>query len=540
MWSTFFVYIYILIVGMILSSVAFAQPRKEVNSLTANELQALRDGVAVMKSRNVSPSGLRNTPNFRRSWEFWANMHGHYGSTCSTDPIPSLGMSEITQWTPTNSAETEQWCKCAHKTPYFLVWHRMFLLTFERVLRNAAISANPQSAAHQNLTLPYWDIVANPQLPAAFRAPTYNKPGVGRVPNPLYTPDRAALLNSGQAVIASFIRNRAVSVLNIVSDTNNNGRVYDDFSTALEGNPHGSLHCAVSVNSTCANGLMGKLASAANDPIFWIHHANIDRLYDCWLRQRGGTNPTLADGVDPNQSFDFIYVNGTKRALTVGTLNRTLTNARVSYVQPASCAGAATSSLASAAMPASSSRSTNSIEDSEEMAEVVKSKAVGTVLVPKEESAGVSSTAAGTTASKAAGSSNIPKKKRIRLLLKGVTPDSLGRLYNVYLVSQKGKPALVGTVEFFSTAHPEGRHHGHHKNSKLDFVFDATESLEALGELPGGKLKVVLHPTTGLEFADSRKPVPLNPSKSQTSTEASAPQEKVDLKLENVSLEKTE
>ncbi|MCA1614359.1 MAG: tyrosinase family protein, partial [Acidobacteria bacterium] len=40
---------------------------------------------------------------------------------------------------------------------------------------------------------------------------------------------------------------------------------------------------------------MGVLATAAQDPIFFAHHSNIDRLWDIWTRIPGNTNPA-----DPN------------------------------------------------------------------------------------------------------------------------------------------------------------------------------------------------------------------------------------------------
>jgi len=41
---------------------------------------------------------------------------------------------------------------------------------------------------------------------------------------------------------------------------------------------------------------MSNFETAALDPIFWLHHANIDRLWEAWLQGRGtNTNPT--DGV---------------------------------------------------------------------------------------------------------------------------------------------------------------------------------------------------------------------------------------------------
>ena len=39
---------------------------------------------------------------------------------------------------------------------------------------------------------------------------------------------------------------------------------------------------------------MGGFDTAGLDPIFWLHHANIDRLWDVWLGQPGRANSTEA------------------------------------------------------------------------------------------------------------------------------------------------------------------------------------------------------------------------------------------------------
>jgi tyrosinase len=56
---------------------------------------------------------------------------------------------------------------------------------------------------------------------------------------------------------------------------------------------------------------------AARDPIFWLHHANIDRLWDRWLDTEGHSNPD--DGAWRDRSFRF-YDPGRQelRTMTVG------------------------------------------------------------------------------------------------------------------------------------------------------------------------------------------------------------------------------
>ena len=96
---------------------------------------SLRRGVATMMSRNTAP---RDSADFRRSWIYWANMHGHFGSGCGgaiTRQRHDRGHA-LDRLEPDTRAAT--WCKCEHHTDQFLTWHRMYLYYFERVLRQAA------------------------------------------------------------------------------------------------------------------------------------------------------------------------------------------------------------------------------------------------------------------------------------------------------------------------------------------------------------------------------------------------------------------
>jgi tyrosinase len=79
----------------------------------------------------------------------------------------------------------------------------------------------------------------------------------------------------------------------------------------MEMQPHNVVHSAL-------GGLMGVIDTAAQDPIFWLHHANIDRLWNQWIEQGGGrTDPTDATWL--NTTFTFydeaghaVYLTGSE------------------------------------------------------------------------------------------------------------------------------------------------------------------------------------------------------------------------------------
>ena len=59
-----------------------------------------------------------------------------------------------------------------------------------------------------------------------------------------------------------------------------------------EDTPHNNLHNAVHI---FLGGHMRVVPSASNDPIFFLHHANIDRLFESWLRKFTDANLSLPD-----------------------------------------------------------------------------------------------------------------------------------------------------------------------------------------------------------------------------------------------------
>lgn len=61
----------------------------------------------------------------------------------------------------------------------------------------------------------------------------------------------------------------------------------DGSHSVMEAHAHDLLHVAVGAGG----GNMGKTSTAAQDPVFWLHHANVDRLWTRWLDDRGHELP---------------------------------------------------------------------------------------------------------------------------------------------------------------------------------------------------------------------------------------------------------
>lgn len=433
--------------------------RKSITQLTAGELQSLRNGFAQMKAWNTAPRG---SANFKRSLLYWANMHAYIGAGCGpTSALGYPGMSGITVQSKTTPDENATWCTCQHGTIQFLTWHRMYLYYFEKVLQAAA--GNP------SLRLPYWDYETNGNLPAAYRSPTYLKNGVS-TPNPLYIPNRQAQLNNGTAALTPAV----VSTAGAMPATS-----YSPFNSALEQTPHGSVHCATGVAS-CPSGYMGYVPTAGNDPIFYSHHANIDRLYQCWLK----VNPAqrLPSGAMLNATFNFIDGAGNLVNRKVGDM---LTVQQLGYNYTA---GGGCPVVLRPIGPIVWREVPWKVFPLHGPIRLERGVTRLPVRIPQELRSQLF------TAPRA----NVPVRQAT-LVLDDVTFDEEpGVMYEVALQGPDGKTVPVGVINFFTETAP--RHDdmlGEAAASPRRKTFDATAALRTLGS-GAADARLVLQPTTGV------------------------------------------
>ena len=190
------------------------------------------------------------------------------------------------------------WRSCEHGTYYFWSWHRMYLYWFERIVRK--MCGNPC------WSLPYWDWTspAQRQLPVMFRDTS----------SELYTANRNPAMNSGAGSLPAWDVNYASAFS------------FPDFTSAsssLEGTPHGAVHVDI-------GGWMGSVPTAAQDPVFYLHHCNIDRLWDLWLAQGGGRSDPLNDSAWKTRTFTFFNESGT--AVTMNSCQVLRAAAQLNYV----------------------------------------------------------------------------------------------------------------------------------------------------------------------------------------------------------------
>jgi tyrosinase len=248
--------------------------RKNVNYLTGDEVDALLEAYRAFQARRDS-----------KGYGWHAGVHG----------LPQQ--------------------KCQHHrrglpAPLFLPWHRAYLHRFELALQEAG--------RDQSVTLPWWDWSSDEALenhiPERFARPRIDARGnplagaaITGIPRDMVPPGQT-LPRRTERVADPAERlpptaedyNRAVAAAN-----------FHEFSELIEG-IHDGIHGWV-------GGTMGLIEYAAFDPLFWSHHAMIDRLWWIWQQKNpatGGPDDRLREvGLDP---FAPLTVQGTLNANSLG------------------------------------------------------------------------------------------------------------------------------------------------------------------------------------------------------------------------------
>jgi hypothetical protein len=150
-----------------------------------------------------------------------------------------------------------------HTNARLLPWHRIFLHLFEEALHNY----------HPDVCVPYW----NWTLEAEQQVPDWL---VGVLPT-VATPTRTinvARSPGPQATLAAIVSGASTALAKTA---------YDQFSAPING-IHGGVHI-------WCGGTMSDASVSPADPIFWLHHANLDRLWWRWY-----SDPAAGNHQNPN------------------------------------------------------------------------------------------------------------------------------------------------------------------------------------------------------------------------------------------------
>jgi tyrosinase len=187
--------------------------------------------------------------------------------------------------------------QCQHNSWFFLPWHRLYLYWFERIVRSC-VDTDPEADDETRHTwaLPYWNYSpggTRATLPASFREETMPDGS----PNPLFVAERNQFINDGEELDERAVRIREALLPGIfdvdrpdggfggaATGWNHLDQDANAWPGSLEQTPHGDVHVEV-------GGPMAGFDTAGFDPVFWLHHANIDRLWASWNEELGQPNP---------------------------------------------------------------------------------------------------------------------------------------------------------------------------------------------------------------------------------------------------------
>jgi tyrosinase len=439
----------------------FVRPNMKDLAPDGPEIAAFRNGVKAMRARPATDP---------TSWAYQAAIHGTY------DP-----------------ADREAWNTCQHGSYFFFSWHRMYVYYFERILRKA--SGDP------NFALPFWDYTdpAQRALPAVLRQPA------DPAQNPLFVAERNPPANGGAQLPASAVAfDRAMAFTNFSSpagsalsfggQTAPGPQHFDSPHGQLESQPHDIIHVLVGGS----DGWMSDPNTAAQDPVFWLHHANIDRLWNVWIAKgEGRQNPTGQPWL--TQTFVFFDENGQRVEMTGQQILDTAQQLNYRYAE------------GSGDEPGLQGLGENHPKATftDNRRDVLVDKAAPTRLTRTRASVSIQVPAA---EPEAVGDEN----RRLALIIEGIKFGRPGVYYEVYANLPQGtqpnpsSPHYVGNIAVFGqldggrSAHA-GHARGRGQQEDAALAFEVTELIERLRGQPGftGNLTLQFVPR-GMEGGQAR------------------------------------
>lgn len=237
----------------------------------------------------------------------------------------------------------------AHMGPAFLPWHRQFLLLFEEAL---------STVSGKKINLPYWDWTDQNSLEIVFNinfmGPNgdpgngwalmegpfrkdnwviniFDSPDNDPLQNPFITRSFGTFTSNPNLPTLAMVNNALnmsnydVAPFDQASDTTKSfrnflegwrGWVYEPDSTGkivLVRKPghasamHNAVHLWVAGFVDSSAGALGTMSfnTSPNDPIFFLHHANVDRIWAMWER-RNGSRYTPVSGAQMGHNLNDI------------------------------------------------------------------------------------------------------------------------------------------------------------------------------------------------------------------------------------------
>lgn len=175
-----------------------------------------------------------------------------------------------------------------HGNVGFLPWHRTYVLDLERALQG--IDAT--------VAVPYWRF--DQAAPNVFTSDFMGAPSVGGN-IVVFRPGHALehWITDGLPGIVRQLLFALNAPANVMSEASTialggAGDLFSGFHT-MEGNPHGFAHTSFRFPTSP----ISQIPTAVRDPLFFMLHANVDRLWAKWQWLKHRADPALAAGFAP-------------------------------------------------------------------------------------------------------------------------------------------------------------------------------------------------------------------------------------------------
>lgn len=435
----------------------------------------------------------------QRSWKYLAAMHGF-----DRDLWKQAGVLGDGTAVPASLIDDTFGDQCQHSTWYFLPWHRGYLFAFE-----AIIAATVKDLTGEDWVLPYWNYLdsTNPdarKVPEAFTVDTL----WDGTPNPFVRYPRARIalpqvppqrdINLGAMKEPDFVVG-ADGTLGFGGGKTGFAH-FGNMAGDLEANPHNAVHGMV-------GGFMGNPYLASLDPVFWLHHCNIDRLWEAWMSTPGKTMTREDDWLDgPGPIGRTFIVPGARasdapieftarQTLRDGALHRSYDNLQKGT--GVSAGGTMTAHIQMVQMGTPEQQRVELLGANEDTVEVGSAPARTDIAMPAQATNAAVRTMGATTPGR--------ETTRLYLALESIKGKAPYATVDVYVnLPEGGTPEahadhVAGSLHLFGlnrASAPNGGHGGNGLGQTLD-ITDLANRLTKAGNFKPDHIRVTLVPVEG-------------------------------------------
>lgn len=421
-------------------------------------------GQANLKAMNIAFKKMREMGCEKGlSWYYQGAIHNI--------PTEINGKNKLCGVYQTSKDKLWAWADCTHNgstnaSLNFLLWHRLYTWHLEKIVR--------ELSGKKDFAMPYWNYgglqSVDNTMAKEIRDPSSS----------LYEAARYSILNNGKPMMPDQVR----SIQLALNELKTNPRFGGDFgfSKKLEGAPHGFMHNLIGggyanpketyynqIYQRNMSGLMANVNSAGFDPVFWLHHSMVDRIWESWDASVYGRRPSLAELKANPWPYEFIAPNGDRITYTMEEVYKIVFN--LDYRYDNLLYGSKTPLLAA---NESKAKTEISLQDSKE--KVIWEQKVGKTLGATPFAHKVN----GKLAQNTNKMFTSEKNSIIVLNLDVVVYKEPEDYYTVYLHYPGKKDQYVGVMTFFGVAHDHGMEENHAVSEtgiKLNFSYYISDDL---------------------------------------------------------------